>query len=248
MICYNCGNNLRDGIKVCNVCGTPVQPLVGQQSNISASQKAPIKKKRTGLVLGIIILVLFLLTIVGGIILGVSFFSSLFSDSTTPVNRGVYEYNQYINDSIDLTFTNGYDWTFYSDEELANIGEHDTYVYSYSDFEQAIREQGHVYLMGSSNSTGTMQTLVCIEDVSMNPYIDEYEYIVNSLGSGFEITSQSESYVAGNTYYVVDCKPANSYSSLYQRCYVRKQGDYMVAIMTSAVYESSLSEIEYMFS
>lgn len=273
MFCNNCGNQLPDGAKFCNVCGaaiqTPVskapvtqQPQVpqepfGHQSNFTNPcppdpapvNPTPAKKKKTGLVIGIVFAVVFaVIAVVGGLI-GTGVIST---EGSTPIERGTIEGNTYVNESINLEFEKPDDWTFYSDEELTEAFNTGSDLAGYSDFQQAIAEQKTVYEMGAKNAYGANLLLVfekATSGVGEEGYLDLLNISINNQSTfEYEFTDQREVNLGDETYIVADLQTDYYSSTIYQRYYIRKQGNYMISVIVSAASTSELDEIEAMFS
>ena len=274
MFCNNCGNQLPDGAKFCNVCGAAIQSPVskapvtqqpqvpqqpfGHQSNSTNPcppdpapiNPTPAKKKKTGLVIGIVVAVVFaVIAVVGGLI-GTGVIST---EGSTPIERGTIEGNTYVNESINLAFEKADDWTFYSDEELAEVMGTGADILGYSDFEIALSEQKTIYAMGAQNSYGSNLFLifenVSLQNLNEDEYIDIVKEQLNSQSYiEYDFTSQKEIDINGETYVVVDFQADYYSTTVYQRYYVRKQGNYMISISVSAHSPSELDEIEAMFS
>lgn len=274
MFCNNCGNQLPDGAKFCNVCGAAIQSPVskapvtqqpqvpqepfGHQSNFTNPcppdpapvNPTPAKKKKTGLVIGIVAGVFAIIAIIGTL-----YGTGLLNPENSPtIERGTIEGNTYVNESINLEFEKADDWVFYSDEELAEAMGTGADLAGYSDFQQAVVEQKTVYEMGAENDHGATVILL-FENATLLQGVDEEDYLdiletslENQSTFEYEFTDQREVNLGDETYIVADLQTDYYSSTIYQRYYIRKQANYMITITTSALSVSELDEIEAMFS
>lgn len=169
--------------------------------------------------------------------------------------HGVTEGDTYTNKSIDLKFTKPSGWTFKTDEEIAklmNISV-DEYMKS-SELLDSDKLAQAIEFFAADNSTGNnvnMSIEKVSKSLSMDKYIESFKKQINSqLTSSMTVNfneGQSEVDLGGNKYTHLSSVVKASGIEMHQHYYLRKVGNYIVAITATGVTVSDGSFFENMF-
>lgn len=264
--CKACGSNVPTDAKFCQVCGgsdfiinntTSNQPAYNQnqynqQTPFNQTWQPPVtqnqpKKKKTGLVIGIIAAVLIVLAAIG-FIAEKTFQDQGYGDNTG--NNGDYNYD--IGDSDEITNNNSYDTpekVYYSkgtfdgtvyENKWADIkfalpeGFSDADLATYLSAENSNTECG-MYFM-ADDTMGLIY--ICYEKLPTFPVYDEEEYLdiaMQSLQNVSDITyktpnTYTTATIGGYAYAKAECEFNNGYGDFANTFYVRKLDNYMIVI------------------
>lgn len=286
--CKACGSNVPNDARFCQVCGgsdfiinnpqqtnpnnntTPQQHVYipnqyNQQSFANQTwQQPPVpqnqpKKKKTGLVIGIVAAVLVVLAGIG-MIAEKAFQNQGYGNNNDTSNNGDYNFNigGNIDSSDDSTsydepekvyYTKGtFDGTTYVNEWAdikltVPVGFSDADSATYSAAENSTTECG-IYLMADD----TMSLIyICYEKLPTLPVYDEEEYLdvaMKSLHSISGITYQtpdtySTATIGGYTYTKAECEFNNGYGDFSNTIYVRKLDNYIIFISAIGINPES---------
>lgn len=272
--CKSCGSNVPNDAKFCQACGgsefiinnsTTNQPTYNQQPSSNQTWQPPVpqnrpKKKKTGLIIGIIAAVLIVLAGIGFVAEKV-FQDQEYSDNIG--NDGDYSYNF---DESNNTINNNYEETpeklYYSkgtfdgtvyENKWADIkfilpeGFSDADLATYSAAENSNTECG-MYFMADD----TMSLIyICYEKLPTFPVYDEEKYldsVMKSLENVSGITykipnSYSTATIGGYAYAKAECEFNNGNGDFTNTFYVRKLDDYMICISAISVNSESVDAL-----
>lgn len=281
MFCPNCGNNVPDGVAFCNICGTAFNAPQNAAPQAAPPQYAapvmppqyaapvmppqampqPPKKKKTGLIIGIVVAVIV-------IIVGALAISGVFSPKTEEeqiqeiseetakkIERGKIDGNTYTNDSIGLTFEKPSEWRFATDEEIAEMMGAGAEIADLDDMEAALAKAITVYDMSASSSDGMKTATVAIinaekaevKDKDATKYLEEMKgEFTNDFSDelSYECGEITETKLSGKAF---SCLELTANGFLNQNMYARFEGDFLILVTTVSVYNDSLADIEAMF-
>lgn len=169
--------------------------------------------------------------------------------------HGVTEGDVYTNKSLDVKFTKPSDWVFKTDEEIAELMEVSVEDYIKSD---EMIDSGELAeateFVAVDNTTGD-NVIMAVEKISR--LINEERYIKifkenltkEMSGNGSTITisdEQTEVDLGGNKYIHLNSVIETSGVTMYQNYYIRKVGNFIVAISTTSLTNSDSSYYEKM--
>ena len=259
--CKSCGSVLPDNANFCNECGgndfiyfnapnqlphSPNQQYsYNQNQQSSIPQKQP-KKKKTGLIVGIVI-ALFLLVGIGAIAektfqkqgYGNTGYNnseaSSFRSEKTPDNiqysKGTFDGSVYINEwaDIQLALPEGFS---NADAEM------------YSSVEDSSTDCGVFFLADDTNSL----IFVCFEELPTFPVYFEKEYLDSVLKTSGSTSDQlPESYstvnIGGYSYTKAELEFNNGNSDFSMAIYARKLNNYMICITAVSINSESIDAL-----
>ena len=259
--CKFCGSNVPNDAKFCQVCGgadfvinnqTPNQPNYNQTWQPPVPQNQP-KKKKTGLVIGIIAAVLIVLAGIG-MLAEKAFQEQGYGDNTG--NNGDYNYNiggDTNNNSEEtpekLYYSKGtFDGSVYVNKwadikfELPQ-GYSNADLATYNTAENSNTECG-MYFM-ADDTMGLIY--ICYEKLPSFPVYDEEKYLDSAMkslqnvsGVTYEIpNTYTTANIGGYAYAKAECTFNNSNGDFANTFYVRKLDDYMIVISAIGANPSS---------
>lgn len=245
--CKACGSNVPNDAQFCQVCGgadfiidnqTPNQPIYSQSWQPPVSQK---RSKKTGLIIGIIAVVLIVLAGIGMVTERV-FQEQGYGDNTgnngdTNNNfEGIPEKLYYSKGTFDgSVYTNTWaDIKFELPEGFSNAD-----LATYNAIENSNTECG-IYFMADD----TMGLLyICYEKLPTFPTYDEEKYLNSAMkslqnvsGITYEIpNTYTAATIGGYTYAKAECEFNNKNGDFANTFYVRKLDNYMIVISAIGV-------------
>lgn len=268
--CKACGSNVPEKANFCQVCGRSdfifnndsrnqsvynyhqynQQNSVHQNWQPPISQKQP-KKEKTGLIVGIVAVVLVILAGIGGIaekVLSERIFQEQgYGDNIGNNNdysytdgennsqeetsdklyysKGTFDGSVYLNKWADIKFALPYG---FSDADLA----------AYSTVENANTECGMYFVADDG------LIYICYEKLPVFPLYDEEKFLDltmkslenNSSGVTYKIPdTYSTAAIGGYTYTKAECEFNNGNGDFFLTCYVRKLDNYMIGIIAMGI-------------
>lgn len=177
------------------------------------------------------------------------------SNSTKPLTRGTINGNVYTNEFADITFTKHRDWTYKSNEEIAELIGYSSDLLDY-DLEEIVEKSGSYIDMMVTFPTGSPNLQVTVEDLNFQSishltpeeYLDLSRQQMLAVNPTYTFGDIYEKELCGHTYTVMDLEAIYGTTKTLQRLYLRKQGNYMISITMSATAENSFITMENMFS
>lgn len=264
--CKACGSNVPTDAKFCHICGgsdfiingvTSSQPTYNRKSAINQTWQPPVpqkkpKKKKTGLIIGIVVATLIVLAVIG-IIAEKAIQDQGYSDN--PGNNGDYGYN--IGGSHGTTDNSSSE----NEEKLYySKGSFDGSVYEnkWADIKMTLPEgfsdaDSAAYMAAENSNTecgvyfmadDTMGLIyICYEKLPTFPEYDEEEYldsamktIENASGVTYKIPdTYSVTTIGGYAYAKAECEFNNGNGDFANTFYVRKLDNYMIVISAIGV-------------
>lgn len=269
--CKACGSNVPADARFCQVCGSaefitnnvptnqPVynqnqynqQPMVNQTWQPPVPQNQP-KKKKTGLIIGIVAAVLIVLAVIG-VVAKKAFQDQGYGDNTG--NNGDYSFN--IGESDSTTNNNSQETPeklYYSE------GNFDGSIYEnkWADIKFALPEgfsdaDTATYMAAENSNTDcgmyfmaddTMGLIyICYEELPTFPVYDEEEYLDSAMKSLQNISgvtykipdTYSTATISGYAYAKAECEFNNGNGDFANTFYVRKLDNYMIVISVIGV-------------
>ena len=232
--------------------GYTQQPPVNQPWQPPVPQNQP-KKKKTGLIIGIVAGVLVVLAIIGAVAQKV-FQDQGYGDDTGSYDDYDYNYDydvggddssedDYYEEPDEVKYTKGtFDGSVYANEwadiQLAlPAGFSDADASTYASAESATTECGAYFM--ADDTTGLIY--ICFEKLPTFPVYDEEEYLdalLNSLATMTEVTYNvpdvySTTVIGGYAYTTAKCTFTNAYGTFYDTIYVRKLDDHIILISSA---------------
>ncbi len=177
------------------------------------------------------------------------------NNSSKPLSRGTINGNVYTNEFADITFTKHKDWTYKSNEEIAELIGYSSDLLDY-DLEEIVAKSGTYIDMMVTFPTGSPNLQVTVEDLNFQSisYLTPEKYLELSrqqmlaMNPTYTFGDIYEKELCGHTYTVMDLEGVYGTTKTLQRLYLRKQGNYMISITMSATTENSFETMENMFS
>lgn len=257
--CISCGSNVPNDAKFCHVCGGAEFIISNQtfnKSNDNQTWQSPVpqnqpKKKKTGLIIGIIAVVLMVLAGIG-MVAEKAFQEMGYGNNTG--NNDDYNINGNINNnsgeiSEKLYYSKGtFDGSVYVNKwadikfELPE-GYSNADLAAYNAVENSNTECGMYFMADDRMSL----IYICYEKLPSFPVYDEEKYLdslmkslQNVSGVTVEIPdSYTTMYINGYSYAKAECAFNNGNGNFMNTFYVRKIDDYMVGISVIGVNPSS---------
>lgn len=215
---------------------TPVQPIQP-------------KKKKTGLIIGIVVGVIAFFVVLG--IIGAiasqndSYYDDYYSDDyyaddydTVEYTKGYFDGTTYINEWADISL------------ELPE-GFVDTDYDTYSSMENATTECGAYFMAEDTSSV----IIICFEELPSFPVYNETSYLdvsMSNLEAEVDVYYYYDDYytttIAGYDYTTVTVGFDNGYAEVVESVYVRQIGDYMVFISAVSLDEATNDALVSMIS
>ena len=257
--CRSCGSNVQNDAKFCQVCGgsdfiinnqTPNQPNYNQTWQPPVPQNQP-KKKKTGLIVAIIAIVLIVLAGIG-MAAEKMFQEQGYGDNTG--NNGDYSYNGGTNNNSEETpeklyYSKGtFDGSVYINKwadikfELPE-GFSNADLATYNAAENSSTECG-MYFM-ADDTMGLIY--ICYEKLPTFPTYDEEKYLDSAMkslqnvsGVTYEIpNTYTTANIGGYAYAKAECAFNNGNGDFANTFYVRKLDNYMIVISAIGVNSDS---------
>ena len=239
--CKSCGANVPVDAKFCQVCGRSdfvinnqtTNPSYNQTWQPSAPQNKP-KKRKTGLIIGVIAVVLILIVVISTVLQKQEYGNSTWDGESNNNSESNSEELYYSKGSFDgLTYTNKWaDIQFSLPEGFSNAD-----LEKYSAVENSNTECGFYFVADDAMS----QIYVCYEKLPTFPVYDEEKYL-DAVMNSFEAENDTSSVtyktydeystvdIAGYTYEKAGCEINVGNNVFLNTIYVRKLGDYMICI------------------
>lgn len=259
--CTTCGALVPNEANFCQACGNTQFIIIdydpynteydqyNQQTYANQAWQPPVsnvqpKKKKTGLIIGIVAAVLIVLATIGGIA------EKTFQEQGYGNNdSNIIDNSNSDNESEKLDYSKGnFDGSVYTnkwaDIELAlPEGYSNADLATYSAAENLSTECGLYFVADDTMSL----IYICYEKLPSYPDYDEEEYLdiatknmQNVEGITYQIPDTYDSVkIAGNTYVRAVCQFNNGYGDFVQTIYVRKLDNYMILISTGGVDAAS---------
>lgn len=171
------------------------------------------------------------------------------------VTRGVIDGNVYTSEYSDLTFTKPDDWTYSTDEEIATVMGIGLEEMNEDSFAETLAVMASVYDMMVTDALGMNNMVVMYENTALEgaSSYGEQEYleaVVDTMKATTTIvsTNYTDVTLSGQAYRRCDIVADYSGLEVTQYIYARKLGDYMSAVIVTLFDETSVSDIEAMFS
>lgn len=172
--------------------------------------------------------------------------------------RGTIDGNVYTNTFADFTFTKPDNWTYSTDEGIAEFVGYDASKLNLNEIEAALSENPVIYdMIVAADSFYSNSILVSYENtlLSVERKINEDEYI--------EILKENFSQSPGITYNITEVKDVTLGHTVFKRAtitleagemnttqyyYIKAMDQYVVGIMVNITAENNIEDIEAMFS
>lgn len=164
----------------------------------------------------------------------------------------------YTSDFLGISFTLPEGWFFLSDEEIAevmNLGAEIAFEDGAENANKQI-EQTTTYDMMASSELGDTNVSLMFENLSLQiggksmtemDYIDILTEQLSALEViGYELAEPTEKYLVGDTYSVLGASIPDY--STYQEYYIRRVGNYMLAIIFTGTADPASSGVDVCFS
>lgn len=264
--CKACGSNVPTDAKFCQVCGgsdfiinnvASSRPTYNQNSAVNQTWQPPVpqdkpKKKKTGLIIGIVAAVLIVLAVIG-MVAEKAFQEQGYGDNTG--NNGDYGYNiGESNGTTDNSSSENEEKLYYSEgtfdgsvyeNKWADIkfalpeGFSDADSATYSAAENSNTECG-MYFM-ADDTMGLIY--ICYEKLPTFPAYDEEEYLDSAMKSLQNVSgvtykipdTYSTATIGGYAYAKAECEFNNGNGDFANTFYVRKLDNYMIVISAIGV-------------
>lgn len=291
--CKACGSNVPAEARFCQVCGgseflanNPQQPIginnnvnpnqpiynqnqYGQPNPINQGWQPPIpqnqpKKKKTGLIIGIVAAVLIVLAGIG-MIAEKAFQDQGYGDNNDTGYYGDYDFNiggtdnssnesGSYDESVKVDYTKGtFDGSVYTNEWAdiefalpAGFSNADSTTYSAA--ENSTTECGAYFMADDTMSL----IYICYEKLPTFPIYNEEEYLDSAMKSLKNISgvtynkipdTYSTATIGGYAYAKADCEFNNGYGDFSNAFYVRKLDNYMIVISAIGVDSNSIDTL-----
>lgn len=154
--------------------------------------------------------------------------------TATEMPRGTSEGGVYTNETLYLTFTAPEGWTYYTDEEIANLA-------------GAGASSGYVCDMYAAGPEDSCVAVECLDleanggtDMNEEKFLDSYKKENQKAGS-FEFSAYYVIEIGGNTFKAVTITSPNE--NLIKYYYVRRSGIYMISITVILPKDGDLSSV-----
>lgn len=170
--------------------------------------------------------------------------------------HGVIDGDTYTNKSLDVKFTKPSDWTFKTDEEIAQIMNISIEEYMKSgEMMDSDKLAQATEFMAADNSTGNnvnMAVAKVAKSLTIEKYIESFKkQVTEQLTANMTVNfddGQSEVDLGGNKYIHLSSVVKVSSIEMHQHYYIRKVGNYMLVITATGVTTSDSSFFEKMIS
>ncbi len=166
-------------------------------------------------------------------------------DVSGEIPRGVWSGDVYTNTFADLSFSLPSGWMVYTDGQLAELMGATASEMLGENFSPEILALTTIYDMMAVNNSGGSNVMVMYEnleaegaeDYTLAQYIDSLVYQLSTYGYYTDFGETFEADLCGNTYTVLPLE-ASSYN-LQQYYYIRRNGNYMIAVLISSVNDDA---------
>ncbi len=181
----------------------------------------------------------------------------LCSCNSEKVARGTVTDKVYKNESLGITFTAPAGWTFYTDDQLAELMNITKDVFKDSELFDSESIASSIDFMAIDTATSNNVNLA-VENlkrtastkITVEEYLEKAKKQINEQMEGmtFTFSDGGKSTLGGNEYTVLKANCTFNGVSLTQYLYIRKVGNYMITITATTNNGLASSNFEAMFS
>lgn len=183
--------------------------------------------------------------------------TSIGEQKNKAVTHGVIEGDRFTSEYADLTFTKPSDWTYSSDDEIAELMNLSAEVLDQNAFEEAATTMVTVYDMMATNSVTGDNISVVYENLKLTSnasiseaaYFDAFEEQYTTQ-SAFEVTVGERAEVKLGKHTYTRAAFTTNYSGIQMRqyMYARKIDNHMHLIVITLMQDTAIETYEAMFS
>lgn len=179
------------------------------------------------------------------------------SCSAKEITRGTVDGNVYKSDFTGITFTKPDSWTFSSDEEIAEVMEVAADELLDENYADTVADLTTVFdMMAVDASTGTNVNITYEnlaktgnEKLTADEYLDlTVEQLTSQTAMSTSLTKEDKATLCGEEYIRATFTTSYSGVSMTQVYYLRKIDNYMVNIVVTLVGNTTIADVEAMFS
>ncbi len=179
-----------------------------------------------------------------------------------PPERGTVSGKTFHSKYTDIKFTAPSDtWMFAKDEELASSCNIEAEKFANTDFPTLLQENATVYEFIAQSDSDQIAVLAGIENPKLSAVSSTYsarDFVTNSLdsfvetlelgGSSYELTSVETVTLCGHEYAKRSLIVQTDTESAVQTYYARSMGDYLCIIVTAHTGDTTVEQVEALFS
>ena len=171
------------------------------------------------------------------------------------VSRGTIAGDVYTNDFIGITFTKPADWTYATDEEIAqsiNIGQD---MIDLNAFKEALNQTASIYDMCAVDTYGN-RVMVCYEntmltafrEITVDEYIEGFKSHLQSTDASYEFLPLEDAKLGDTTFKKLNSKVTINGVEITQASYITVIDQYAVSVVLTTAVEGGIESMEAMFS
>ncbi len=170
-------------------------------------------------------------------------------------SRGTVEGDVYTNDFIGITFTKGADWTFLTDEEIAERTNTSLDVFDYNSVQEALAKTATMHDMFVVDQNGNNVNIIfentmltAMKKLTIDEYVTALQAQFDNLeGYEYEILSREEVTLGDASFTKLTSILTIGEQAVNQACYIKIADQYVTTITVTPTTET-IDSIEAMFS